>query len=234
MKLTDQHKKWLWIAGIALVLIHFTPHILAIIVRVLHPAPAVIPKPPAAIVAPAQPVAPVVPLVDPQIARTMGFWAGQSVRPDEAKSCMLHLELKPTPVKDADYTGYLTMSCGPTLALMANRMSQSGEARAILTQMMPVSSILSGPVLNGSITLHADQIIGAPKGCTTPDLTLTPFGENNLAAKWQETPDTCHGGDRHSRIQTTLDLYTQTDGDEARIAQGLYLEALGLASRMVQ
>ncbi|AXC13497.1 hypothetical protein ACPOL_4220 [Acidisarcina polymorpha] len=88
---------------------------------------------------------------------------------------MLHLELKPTPVKPADYTGYLTISCGPTLALMNNRMSQSGEARAILTQMMPVSSILSGPALNGSITLHADQVIGAPKGCTTSDLILTPL-----------------------------------------------------------
>jgi hypothetical protein len=193
MKLTEQHRKWLWIAGITLVVLHFAPGFIARLRQAHQPAP----KPSPVHVAPVQPVAaaPVVPAVDPQIARTMGFWTGQSMRPDEAKSCMLHLELKPTPIKPADYTGYLTMSCGPTLALMANRMSQSGEARAILTQMMPVSSILSGPALNGSITLHADQIIGTPKGCTTSDLTLTPFGENNLAAKWQETPDTCHGGD---------------------------------------
>ena len=31
---------------------------------------------------------------------------------------------------------------------------------------------------------------------------------------------------RHAKIQTTLDLYTQGDGDETRIAQGCYLEAL--------
>ncbi len=31
---------------------------------------------------------------------------------------------------------------------------------------------------------------------------------------------------RHSKIQTTLDLYTQDDSDEARAAQGQFLEAL--------
>ncbi|WP_201758895.1 hypothetical protein [Acidisarcina polymorpha] len=164
----------MWIAGIALVVLHFAPGFIARLRQAHQPAP----KPSPVRIAPVQavaPAAPVVPPVDPQVARSMGFWTGQSIRPDEAKSCMLHLELKPTPVKPADYTGYLTISCGPTLALMNNRMSQSGEARAILTQMMPVSSILSGPALNGSITLHADQVIGAPKGCTTSDLILTPL-----------------------------------------------------------
>lgn len=32
------------------------------------------------------------------------------------------------------------------------------------------------------------------------------------------------------KIQTTLDLYTQEDGDEARAAQGEYLMALGVAT----
>jgi hypothetical protein len=31
---------------------------------------------------------------------------------------------------------------------------------------------------------------------------------------------------RHSKIQTTLDLYTQEDSDEARAAQGQFLDAL--------
>jgi integrase len=39
---------------------------------------------------------------------------------------------------------------------------------------------------------------------------------------------------RHSRIQTTLDLYTQGDGDETRAAQGAFLQELGLASEMIQ
>jgi hypothetical protein len=39
---------------------------------------------------------------------------------------------------------------------------------------------------------------------------------------------------RHSRIQTTLDLYTQEDSDEARGAQGAFLKALGMQSEIVQ
>jgi len=39
---------------------------------------------------------------------------------------------------------------------------------------------------------------------------------------------------RHSRIQTTLDLYTQEDGDETRAAQGQFLEALRIPSEMIQ
>ena len=39
---------------------------------------------------------------------------------------------------------------------------------------------------------------------------------------------------RHSRIQTTLDIYTQGDGDETRAAQGAFLKELGMASEMIR
>ena len=39
---------------------------------------------------------------------------------------------------------------------------------------------------------------------------------------------------RHSRTQTTLDLYTQEDGDETRAAQGQFLKAIGMPSGAVQ
>ena len=38
---------------------------------------------------------------------------------------------------------------------------------------------------------------------------------------------------RHSRIQTSLDLYTQSDGDETCAAQGAFLKELGLMTEMV-
>jgi integrase len=56
---------------------------------------------------------------------------------------------------------------------------------------------------------------------------------NFLVNKAKVDPKTVQGILRHSRIQTTLDLYTQADGDETKIAQGRYLEALGLTSGMV-
>jgi integrase len=57
---------------------------------------------------------------------------------------------------------------------------------------------------------------------------------NWLVNKAKVDPKTVQSILRHSRIQTTLDLYTQGDGVETKIAQGRYLEALGLASGMVQ
>jgi hypothetical protein len=39
---------------------------------------------------------------------------------------------------------------------------------------------------------------------------------------------------RHSRIQTTLDIYTQGDGDETPAVQGAFLKELGMASEMIR
>ena len=47
-------------------------------------------------------------------------------------------------------------------------------------------------------------------------------------------PKTVQGILRHTKIQTTLDLYTQYDGEETRAAQEEYLAALGVATQMVQ
>ena len=57
---------------------------------------------------------------------------------------------------------------------------------------------------------------------------------NWLVNKAKVEPKTVQGILRHSRIQTTLDLYTQDDADEARIAQGRYLEALTTPSQAIQ
>ena len=40
-------------------------------------------------------------------------------------------------------------------------------------------------------------------------------------------PKTVQGILRHSKIQTTLDLYTQEDSDETRAAQGKFLDGRG-------
>ncbi len=47
-------------------------------------------------------------------------------------------------------------------------------------------------------------------------------------------PKTVQGILRHTKIQTTLDLYAQDDDDETRAAQGEYLTALGVGTQMVQ
>ena len=57
---------------------------------------------------------------------------------------------------------------------------------------------------------------------------------NWLVNKAKVEPKTVQGILRHAKIQTTLDLYTQDDGDETRAAQGEYLTALGVATELVQ
>jgi integrase len=57
---------------------------------------------------------------------------------------------------------------------------------------------------------------------------------NWLVNKAKVEPKTVQSILRHSRIQTTLDIYTQGDGDETRAAQGAFLKDLGMASEMVQ
>ena len=57
---------------------------------------------------------------------------------------------------------------------------------------------------------------------------------NWLVNKARVEPKTVQGMPRHSRIQTTLDLYTQEDSDEARGAQGEFLKAVGVNSGMLQ
>ena len=51
---------------------------------------------------------------------------------------------------------------------------------------------------------------------------------NWLVNKAKIEPKTVQGILRHSKIQTTLDLYTQEDSDETRAAQGQFLTAVGM------
>ena len=57
---------------------------------------------------------------------------------------------------------------------------------------------------------------------------------NWLVNKAKVEPKTVQGILRHSKIQTTLDLYTQEDSDETRAAQGAFLAAVGLKSEAIQ
>jgi integrase len=53
---------------------------------------------------------------------------------------------------------------------------------------------------------------------------------NWLVNKAKVEPKTVQSILRHSKIQTTLDLYTQEDSDETRAAQGEFLSAVGMSN----
>src|SRR5882672_10316272 len=86
----------------------------------------------------------------------------------------------------------------------------------------------------------ADYLRPAAKKAGVPIEDGQKFGLHNLRhslSNWlvnkaKVEPKTVQGILRHSRIQTTLDLYTQEDSDEARGAQGEFLKAVGVHSGM--
>ncbi|HEX8800174.1 MAG TPA: tyrosine-type recombinase/integrase [Terriglobales bacterium] len=57
---------------------------------------------------------------------------------------------------------------------------------------------------------------------------------NWLVNKAKVEPKTVQGILRHAKIQTTLDLYTQQDGEETEAAQGAFLAELGMKTDAIQ
>jgi integrase len=84
----------------------------------------------------------------------------------------------------------------------------------------------------------ADYLRAAAKAAGVPIEDGQRFGLHNLRhslSNWlvnkaKVEPKTVQGILRHSKIQTTLDLYTQEDSDETRAAQGEFLRAVGMAA----
>ena len=84
----------------------------------------------------------------------------------------------------------------------------------------------------------ADYLRPAAKNAGVPIADGQHFGLHNLRhslSNWlvnkaKVEPKTVQGILRHSKIQTTLDLYTQEDSDETRAAQGEFLNAVGMST----
>jgi integrase len=84
----------------------------------------------------------------------------------------------------------------------------------------------------------ADSLRPAAKIAGVPIENGQRFGLHNLRhslSNWlvnkaMVEPKTVEGILRYSKIQTTLDLYTQEDSDETRAAQGEFLNAVGMST----
>ena len=198
-QLTDTQKKGAWAVGAVLLLVHFAPSIFAALHGMSfpwsHPAPAVISKPSAARYAPSPlPVPTLTPaqLADAQWQKMTGIWAGTTVQLDRG-SCKMRLELQSKPDAPEYFSGYSTRVCGPSLPFMNDKVTAGHLKDAYLNQITPVSDILSGIPINGSLTLNLDQAIAkSPDDCQLTSFTLTPFGQSQLAATF--TQDKCQGG----------------------------------------
>lgn len=73
-----------------------------------------------------------------------------------------------------------------------------------------------------------------PKGARFGFHNLRHSLSNWLVNKRKENPKTVQGMLRHARIQTTLDLYTESDLEEMQKAQGDFLNEMGMHPDVIQ
>jgi hypothetical protein len=189
--LTNQQKKWAWIAGVILLTVHFAPNgINAVHHAFSSPPPAVLPKPSPAQVAPAPPPPP--PSREVIAAgKYGGIWVGDALMPDQNR-CSIRLEIRLSDEVPRKLKGYESKSCVPLLPLAGGRIGR-GSIADVIRATSPVSAVMTGTAQESGIRFTVDQNIGTPgDGCTLSGFTITDFGLGQVQAEWQE--GTCPSG----------------------------------------
>jgi hypothetical protein len=191
--LTDQQKKWAWIAGAILLTVHFAPNVInAVHHAFTSPAPAVLHKP-----SPMQSVPPTLPPSPPPSPQAIvavkygGIWAGDALMPDQSR-CTIRLEIRLSDEVPQKLKGYESKSCVPLQPLAGGRLSK-GSIADVIRATSPVSAVMTGSAHQGGIRFSVDQTIGtAGDGCVLTSFTITDFGQGQVQAEWQES--TCPSG----------------------------------------
>jgi hypothetical protein len=184
--LTEKQKKYLWIAAGVLAAVHFAPGIL-MRARSAFAHPAVLQKP--SPVRPALQQAPPAP-PDPAVvafARYGGVWMGDTITPDMNR-CSLKLEIRLSDELPKELKGYASKSCVPLQGLVHRGPVTNGIVRNMIDESAPASVIMTGTPQESGITFTTDQAIGTEiNDCSLSTLSITDFGQGQVAAQWQET-----------------------------------------------
>ena len=120
-----------------------------------------------------------------------GFWTG-SVGIQGRGMCSLQINLLETAAAPGHFGGTAQIPCVPERSL--NPPGSSTPAQDLLNRTNPEAAQISGLMGNNALHMGVDTNLRADThGCYFVSLDLSPFGPNQLAAKWQEAPP-CHGG----------------------------------------
>ena len=110
--------------------------------------------------------------------------------------CRLWVELRPGADPNS-FSAFTTFSCNKLP--LANGGNAAAIAEAMRRALNPTSASFSGTEEGGAIVLHATDNIGvgeAFQGCDMASMTLKPFGNSGLTARWQESGQgVCTGGE---------------------------------------
>jgi hypothetical protein len=123
-------------------------------------------------------------------AKLSGVWRGR-VALDGRGICDLKFELKEKPDEPGHFSGFSTMTCNGAGPMMPGK--RVNARTRVLDAMDPEAAILTGTAEPGSIEFHVDKTVGTDSnGCAPTSFSVTPFGNNQLAAEWRE--GSCGGG----------------------------------------
>jgi hypothetical protein len=196
--LTDKEKKYAWIAAGVLAVIHFAPGILMQVRHAFAP-PALIQKP--SPVRPALQQAPPPAPPAPEIVaatRYGGVWMGDTITsPPDLNRCSLKLEIRLSDDMPKKLKGYASKSCVPLQGLQHSGPITNGILQNMIDHSAPASVIMTGTPAETGISFTTDQSIGTEiNGCSLSALSITEFGQGQVAASWQETKQegTCTPG----------------------------------------
>jgi hypothetical protein len=197
--LTDKQKKIIWIVAAILIAVHFAPGFIAQLRQLRfpwqdQPAPAVLQKPSAGRVTPA-PQPPPPPPSPEAVAATKygGIWTGHALIAETQDTCQIKIEIVPSDTHPGKLTGYESKSCFPTPVLKGGKIARDSIAD-LIRMTSPVSAVLTGTAApDGGLTFTVDKTMGTqPGACELTSFTITPFGQGQVQAQWQE--GTCSSG----------------------------------------
>lgn len=124
----------------------------------------------------------------PSYDKLVGVWEGFG--PAAPNMCTLRLELRRKDGDAAHLAGFPVLTCFPMAAPTAADMR---APQKMLSRFSPMSAVLSGSPVNGSIEFTVDKVIGkSAEGCAITSFTVTPFGADQISAGWKDAP--CQGG----------------------------------------
>jgi hypothetical protein len=191
-------KKFLWIAGIALAIFYFAPTFINSYRRAAY-----IRQMEAARLAKAQAAqkssplpASTVPVIPTQFESLIGVWQGAG--PQGQVGCNLRLELRRSFTDPGHFTGFPVLACTPIVSPF-ERHSPAQVQSTITAAFTPMTAVLTGTPQNGTIQFTVDRVIGkTPNGCAMTSFTLTPYGNDLIAAEWND--GLCSSGDQHGQL----------------------------------
>jgi hypothetical protein len=192
MNSNGKNRKYLWAAGAVLVFLYFAPAALQSFRQAAYyrqQEEAARTRTQAAKgAAQAAPPAAASPSPTP-LSNFIGMWQGEQAQANR-DLCQMALEMRDNGA--GELTAYPRISCVALMPYLPGPHKLTA-AQAAAKSMSPVSAVLTGNLKDGAVAFHVDKTIGATfDGCTMTSFIVTPFGNDEVAAEWQN--GTCGRG----------------------------------------